>query len=76
MFHLYKTLINISMYMKTLFFLAVFSQNIRIYHGCEGQIEKSVPKVTGITRLTEWSQSMIPNNGFFCLVHKIRKYWI
>ena len=27
---------------------------IRIHHECEGAIGKSVPRITGITRLAEW----------------------
>ena len=46
-------------------------ENIRIFNGCEEQIENSVPKVTGITGLGELSQvtefQFTPNNhyGFF-----------
>ena len=43
-------------------------KNIRIYHGCEGWTEKSVPKLlSGITRLTEWCQTVIPRDGVFYL---------
>ena len=39
---------------------------LRIYHGCEGQTEKSVLRA-GTTRLAEWCQTVIPRKRFFYL---------
>ena len=40
---------------------------IRIYHGCEGQKNPSRGLLSGIKRLAEWSQTVIPRDGFFYL---------
>ena len=41
-------------------------QNIRIYHECDGRIEKSAQgSPFGISRLAEWWQTVIPRDRFF-----------
>ena len=62
-----KTIAEINQWGSNPTFFAMFVETIRIYHECEGRIEKNPSRGSpfGITRLAEWWQTVIPRDGFF-----------